>query len=33
VQGIDEIVQICDRYRDPEPVSQANSVERAGTQG
>jgi putative two-component system response regulator len=33
MQGIDEIVQICDRYRDPEPVSQANSVERAGTQG
>jgi hypothetical protein len=32
-RGLDEIVDICDRYRDPEPVFQDSSVERAGTQG
>ncbi len=31
--GLDEVVDICDKHRDPEPVSQATSVERAGTQG
>ena len=31
--GLDEVVEICDKHRDPEPVSQATSVERAGTQG
>lgn len=31
--GLDEVVEICDKHRDPEPVAQAVSVERAGTQG
>lgn len=31
--GLDEVVDICDKHRDPEPVFQASSVERAGTQG
>jgi putative two-component system response regulator len=31
--GLDEVVDICHRHRDPEPVTQATSVERAGVQG
>jgi putative two-component system response regulator len=31
--GFDEVVEICDKHRDPEPIVQASSVERAGTQG
>jgi len=33
MKGLDEVAEICNRFRDPEPAFQAASLERASTQG